>query len=232
MKPAANNTRNYMLHKLWIEDNSGGDEKAGWSNMVEYETSRLKFLGRGNSLQHADIMESRRTLTGTVGTTLDPIMGMRRRLHIADGRQAEAYIITGFAKSREQLLQLTEQYRTSVDIEDAFRTASVYNNIRTNLSLLKGSQMRLYNNIAKYMAQTAALGNARQPIIARNTLSQSGLWRFGISGDIAILLLAVGILIHPVGKLLLLSYFAFHYMTLGYTFGFANPFFPRISNRV
>ena len=191
VRPAANNTRNYMLHKLWVADTGSDSDRGGWSGLVEYETSRLKFLGRGNSLQHADIMESRRTLTGTVGTTLDPIMSMRRRLHIANGKQAEAYILTGFAKSREQLIQLTEQYQTPVDIEDAFRTASVYNNIRTNMSLLKGSQMRLYNHIAKYMAQTAALGNSRQPILARNTLSQSGLWRFSISGDLAILLLEI-----------------------------------------
>ncbi|MBR5664859.1 MAG: hypothetical protein IKX13_03810, partial [Bacteroidales bacterium] len=191
VKPAANNTRTYLLHKLWVADSGNDGDKGGWSNLVEYETSRLKFLGRGNSLQHADIMESRRTLTGTVGTTLDPIMSMRRRLHIPEGKQAEAYILTGFAKSREQLLQLAGQYRSPIDIEDAFRTASVYNNIRTNMSLLKGSQMRLYNNIAKYMAQTAALGNTRQPILARNTLSQSGLWRFSISGDFAILLLEI-----------------------------------------
>ncbi|MBR4511446.1 MAG: hypothetical protein IKO59_01470 [Bacteroidales bacterium] len=191
VKPAANNTRNYLLHKLWVADSGNDGDKGGWSNLVEYETSRLKFLGRGNSLQHADIMESRRTLTGTVGTTLDPIMSMRRRLHIPEGKQAEAYILTGFAKSREQLLQLAGQYRSPIDIEDAFRTASVYNNIRTNMSLLKGSQMRLYNNIVKYMAQTAALGNTRQPILARNTLSQSGLWRFSISGDFAILLLEI-----------------------------------------
>ena len=191
VKPAANNTRNYLLHKLWVADSGNDGDKGGWSNLVEYETSRLKFLGRGNSLQHADIMESRRTLTGTVGTTLDPIMSMRRRLHIPEGKQAEAYILTGFAKSREQLLQLAGQYRSPIDIEDAFRTASVYNNIRTNMSLLKGSQMRLYNNIAKYMAQTAALGNTRQPILASNTLSQSGLWRFSISGDFAILLLEI-----------------------------------------
>ena len=46
-------------------------------------------------------------------------------------------------------------------------------------------------SISKYMAQTATLGNDRQAVLAKNTLSQSGLWRFGISGDLAILLLEV-----------------------------------------
>lgn len=186
-RPGANGSRNYMLHSLWVDE---GD------SLVEYETSRLKFLGRGNSLRHADIIESRRTLTGTVGTTLDPVMSMRRRMHIPSGKSAEAYILTGFAKAREQLLQLTEQYHSSADIEHAFKTSSVFNNMRNSLSLLKGSQMRLYSSMAKYMAQTATLGNDRNALLAQNTLSQSGLWRFGISGDIAILLMEIGSMEH------------------------------------
>ena len=190
-RPAASDSRHFMLHKLWAVDTDDPDSQTDWSSLVEYETSRLKFLGRGGSLRHADIIENRRTLTGTVGTTLDPVMSMRRRLHIPAGGQAYSFIITGFAKAREQLLQLTEQYQSPVDIEHAFKTSSVFNNMRNSMSLLKGAQMRLYNNISKYMAQTATLGNNRQAILAENTLSQSGLWRFGISGDLAILLLEI-----------------------------------------
>ena len=156
-RPGSNDSRHYMIHKLWV-DNSNFDNSNDTSSkfriqnselLVEYETSRIKFLGRGGSLRHADIIESRRTLTGTVGTTLDPIMSMRRRLHIAAGKQVEAYILTGFARAREQLVQLAEQYQSPVDIEHAFKTASVFNNMRTSMSLLKGSQMRIYCNIAK-----------------------------------------------------------------------------------
>ena len=187
-RPGSHGTTNHMLHKLWVDSS---DFQPPTSNLVEYETSRLKFLGRGNSLRKADVIESRRTLSGTVGTTLDPVMSIRRRLHVPVGKKVEAYILTAFGKSREQLLQLSEQYDSPTEVEYAFKTASVFNNMRTSLSLLKGSQMRLYNSIAKYIAQTATLGNERNDLLARNTLSQSGLWRFGISGDLAILLMEV-----------------------------------------
>ncbi len=192
-RPNNTGTRQYMIHKLWLDEPSIDDSKLKVQNInfVEYETSRIKFLGRGGSLKHSDNLENRRTLSGSVGTTLDPIMSMRRRIHIPSGKSAEAFIITGYAKSREQLLQITEQYQNSVDIDHAFATASVFTNMRTNMSLLKGSQMRLYNSISKYMAQTATLGDNRQAILAKNTLSQSGLWRFGISGDLAILLMEI-----------------------------------------
>ena len=189
-RPVAADMRHYALHRLWVERVENGEQRAE-NELVEYETSRLKFLGRAGSLIHADTLESRRTLSGTVGTTLDPVMSMRRRVHVPAGKQVEAYAITGFAKSREQLLALTEQYQTSIDIDHAFRTASVFNNMRTSMSTLKGVQMRLYNSIAKYIGQTATLGNHRQALLAQNRLPQSGLWRFGISGDYAIVLMEV-----------------------------------------
>ena len=184
-RPDNNDKRHYMLHKLWAST----DDQI--TNLVEYETSRMKFLGRGGSLRHADIIDGRRTLTGTVGTTLDPVMSMRRRIHVPAGKSVEAYVLTAYAKAREQLLQLTLQYQSSMDVEHIFKTASVFNNMRTSLSLLKGSQMRLYCHIAKYMAQTATLGTNRQDYLTSNTLFQSNLWRFGISGDLAILMLEI-----------------------------------------
>lgn len=201
-RPGNHDTRHYLIHKLWVENNYPLDEETNTdkqaqqyllqdSQLVEYETSRIKFLGRGNSLRHASVIESHRTLSGTVGTTLDPIMSMRRRIHIPAGKSTEAYIITGFAKAKEQLLQLADQYATSNDVEHAFKTSSVFNNMRHSMSLLKGAQMRLYCNMAKYMAQTATLGNERNELLAHNTLSQNGLWRWGISGDLAILLLEI-----------------------------------------
>ena len=194
-RPGTAHSRHYLLHKLWVEENEK-EEMRNEKAVVEYETSRLKFLGRGNSLRHADIIENRRVLSSTVGTTLDPVFSMRRRLHIADGKSGEAFILTGFSKSKEHLLQLTEQYQSHVDVEHAFKTASVFNNMRNSMSLLKGSQMRLYNNISKYLTQTATLGNERQKILAKNTLSQSGLWRFSISGDLPIILMEVDSMEH------------------------------------
>ena len=176
-------SKHYAIHKLWVED--------PFYREVQYETSRLVFLGRGNSNQHADVIVQRRTLSGTVGTTLDPIMSMRRRIRVPAGGTAVAFQLTGFGKSREQVLRMAEQYHDASTVGNAFDMATVFSNMRTSLSLLKGSQMYLYNAIAKYMLQTARLGKERICFLKQNKLAQSGLWRFGVSGDLAILLLEI-----------------------------------------
>lgn len=183
----ARDAQYFVIHKLFLPSTTDNQQPF----TPEYETSRLKFLGRGGSLQHADVIVSRRNLSNTVGTTLDPIMSQRQRIHIPAGKSASAFLLNGFAKSKDQLLQLADKYTQEVDIEHAFETASVFYNMRTSLSLLKGAQMRLYNNIAKYLLQTATLGNQRQSVLAKNRLSQPDLWRFGISGDLAILLVEI-----------------------------------------
>lgn len=182
----AREQRFYVMHKLFVVDD---DDTA--ASQPEYETSRLRFLGRGGSLLHADVIESHRTLSGTVGHTLDPIMSMRRRIHVPAGKQVSVVMLTAFGKAREQLVDIAKQYVTELDISNAFETASVFNNMRNSMSLLKGAQMTLYNNLSKYIVQTANLGGNRNDILAANKLSQSGLWRFGISGDLDILLMEI-----------------------------------------
>ena len=196
-KPAQNGEDSvyYAIHKLFVDQDEISSKRTNFnipsSNLVEYETSRVRFLGRGGSIRHAHVIDNHRTLSNTVGTTLDPIMSMRRRIHIPAGKAVTAFMITGFAKAKDQLYHLAEQYVNAMDIEDAFKKSSVFNNMRTSMSLLKGSQMRLYNSISKYILQTATFGNHRQELLAKNRLSQSGLWRFGISGDHAIVVMEI-----------------------------------------
>ena len=184
----ARDARYFVLHKLFVPE---GGESAPFTTMPEYETSRLRFLGRGGSLRHAEVIDSHRTLSNTVGTTLDPIMSMRRRVHIEAGKQTTVVMLTAFGKAREQIVRIAECYADELDITNAFEAASVFNNMRNSMSTLKGAQMNLYNHMAKYLVQTANLGLQRQQELAKNRLSQSGLWRFGISGDLDILLMEI-----------------------------------------
>lgn len=183
----------FMVHKLFL--NTSVSDAEGHNPCTEaplqYETSRLRFLGRAGSTQHAAVIEGHRTLSGTVGTTLDPIMSMRRRLHLSAGAKAEAFLIVGFGKSREQVINIVQQYHDAFSIANAFEMATVFSNMRTAMSLLKGSQMYLYNNIAKFLLQSTYYSERRMDLIRQNTLAQSGLWRFGVSGDLAILLLEI-----------------------------------------
>ncbi|MBP5413139.1 MAG: hypothetical protein J6Y47_07785 [Bacteroidales bacterium] len=185
--------QHFIIQKMFLEKDTPRNikEALNASNDYQYETSRLNFLGRNRNAQHAVVIETRQNLSNTVGTTLDPVMSMRRWVHLNPEATATVYVITGFGKSRQQVLQIVQLYNNKMAINNAFELATVYSNMRTAYSLFKGEQMYLYNCIAKYMLQTATCGVMHQQALANNVLSQSALWKYGISGDLAILLLEI-----------------------------------------
>lgn len=173
----------FVINKLFFESEN--------SLKFEYETSRLHFIGRGGQTSSPDVMRLHGNLSNTVGTTLDPIMSFRRQVKLAPGQCETAYQITGFGKSREQVVKMAHLFRTPLSIKEAYDGATVFNNMRIALSPLTSRQMALYNSMSKYVYETASLGMERRRYMAKNTLSQRGLWRYGISGDLPILLLEI-----------------------------------------
>ncbi|MDY5970043.1 MAG: glucoamylase family protein, partial [Bacteroidales bacterium] len=173
----------FVVNKLFFEHEN--------ALKFEYETSRLHFMGRGGSTACPDVIRLHGNLSNTVGTTLDPIMSFRRQIRLAPGQSETAYQLTGFGKSREQVLKMAHLFSTPLAIKDAFGGATVFNNMRIALSPLTSRQMALYNSMSKFVYETASLGMERRGYMAKNTLSQRGLWRYGISGDLPLLLLEI-----------------------------------------
>ena len=77
----------------------------------QYETDRLKFLGRGRTLPDALAIVGKQPLSNTVGTVLDPIFSLRQRVIIAPGTIARIAFWTLLASSRAELIDLLDKHR-------------------------------------------------------------------------------------------------------------------------
>ena len=66
----------------------------------EFETDRMRFLGRGGSARAASAVMNGSPLSGTTGAVLDPIFALRRRVRIAPGATARVDFWTMVASSR------------------------------------------------------------------------------------------------------------------------------------
>ncbi|MGA3311315.1 MAG: glucoamylase family protein, partial [Xanthobacteraceae bacterium] len=67
---------------------------------LQYETDRARFLGRGNGVRSPISISSGRPLSNTVGTVLDPIFSIRRRVRIPPGATVRLSFWTLLARSR------------------------------------------------------------------------------------------------------------------------------------
>ncbi|MBQ7137292.1 MAG: hypothetical protein IJO43_04885 [Bacilli bacterium] len=175
-------TSNYMFGKLMVKDHD---------SYISYETERDSFIGRGNNLFNAKALQEK--LTNSVGTNIDPIMALRTVIEINPNEEKVVYYIQGFSKSMDGVNEILKDYSSYENIEKAFKYSSLANNMNIKLLGINGDNIRTYNTMLNYLYQTSRhfVNEERKKILAKNGLTQSGLWKFGISGDRPIILVDI-----------------------------------------
>ena len=168
-----------------------------------YETDRAKFIGRGRTAANPLVMDSRdrvpnltkpspQHLSNSDGSVLDPIVAIRRAIRLQIDESATVQVISGVADTREAALALLDKYCDRHFVERAFEMAWFQS--QEVLHHIKASEAdaQVYGRLATSVIYGHALRRAAPSVIVRNKLGQSGLWRFGISGDLPIVLIRVG----------------------------------------
>ena len=101
-------------------------------------------------------------------------------------------VISGVAETREAALALLGKYHDRHFVERAFEMAWFESQEVLRLLNMTEADAQIYGRLAGSVIYAGAARRASPSVIARNTLGQSGLWRFGISGDLPIVLVRVG----------------------------------------
>ena len=180
-----NNSKNlfqYYFNRLLIEDDN---------HKITYETERSNFIGRGRNNDKPLAMEEK--LTNTVGTNIDPIISIRSNIIVPAGKERTVFFIAGYSKSREQITNIIESYNTYSKINTAFEYATLANNINTKILGINGPDMRNYNMMLNYLYQTSRhfINAERKDILTKNSMNQTNLWKYGITGDFPIMLVEI-----------------------------------------
>jgi cyclic beta-1,2-glucan synthetase len=172
----------YLLHQVIM--------KTVWDRTY-YESSREKFIGRGHSIKNPVALENDSQLSGTVGYVLDPCMSLRVKLEINPGESQTVVFTTAYSKSKEELLATATRYRDTNQVNRAFEVAWSQSSIELRNEQAFGKQASTFQQLANCLMLNVEKVRAPADVIARNKFGQSGLWRFGISGDLPICLVKI-----------------------------------------
>ncbi len=157
---------------------------------VEWETDRMRFLGRGRGPDHPIAMDGR-ALSGTTGAVLDPILSLRTRLRLAPGGFARVSFTTGVAIDEPSARACVQKYHDHGVAARAFALAFTQAQMSLRHLGLSAGEAQLSERLASRVFFADASLRGPMETLAKNTLDQRGLWRFGISGDRPIVLVAV-----------------------------------------
>ncbi|MDH4197408.1 MAG: DUF3131 domain-containing protein, partial [Candidatus Aminicenantes bacterium] len=172
----------WAIHVLSLEGRTQGP--------VEWETDRARFLGRGRGPENPQALDGR-SLSGTTGRVLDPVVSLRQRIRLAPGGFMRLSFATGMAPSRETALALAQRYHEPSAAARTFALAFAHAQSGLRHLGISSEQALLFERLASRVLYADSSLRASPELLARNTLGQEGLWPHGISGDLPILLVRV-----------------------------------------
>jgi cyclic beta-1,2-glucan synthetase len=175
---------------IWAVHVASADEAS--VGEPEFETDRARFLGRGRSPATPAALDPGAKLSGNTGPVLDPIFSLRRQLHLAPGARACLVFCTAIANSREEALALADHYHDPHSVLREFDLAWAHSQIELRHLKLTTADVHLYQRLASHLIYAGPLLRAPAEVLTENRQGQSGLWRYGISGDRPIALVRVG----------------------------------------
>ena len=157
---------------------------------LEYETDRVRFLGRGRTPADPAALDAGTRLSGTTGPVLDAVFSLRRRVRLDPKSQASIAFITGAADTREAANALAEQFQSFEAVDRAFSGARDGCQDELRKLDLTPDDVALFNQLAGSVVFTDSSLREADAVVS-NLLGQRGLWPHGISGDMPIVLVRV-----------------------------------------
>jgi cellobiose phosphorylase len=158
---------------------------------ISYETDRMQFIGRGNTVGSPQAMTNPKSLSGSQGSVLDPIVAIQFKIVLEPEGSATIDIVTGISESREGALILVEKYQDMQIANRVFELAYTHSQVVLRQINASESDAQLYGRLAGSIIFANSSLRAEPGILIKNRRGQSGLWAYSISGDLPIVLLQI-----------------------------------------
>jgi cyclic beta-1,2-glucan synthetase len=169
----------FLGHMLLIE---------GSQEVAQHEADRNRFIGRNHTVHDPIELTSMQYLSGTTGSTLDPIFSLGQQINFEPHTSTDVAYLTFAADSREGIIALASRYRNWTQITHTFRQADIAAQAWVGKQEINTQSFQAISQILSALLYPFKAIRATPETMVANRLGQSGLWRFGISGDFPILL--------------------------------------------
>ena len=173
----------WAAHVLVVQGRSEGG--------LEYETDRMRFVGRGRTIAKPDAVMQGRPLHNTVGNVLDPIFSLRVRVRIAPGQTTHITFSTMVARNRSDILLLADKYHAPGSFERGSTLAWTHAQILLHYLGIERGEAHLFQHLANRLLYSDPSMRPRAEFLKLSSLNVTSLWKFAISGDNPLILLRI-----------------------------------------
>ena len=115
---------------------------------MSYETDRMRFIGRGNTLVNPQAMRDGAALSGGAGSVLDPIVAIQYRITLDPEQSATVAIVSGIGETRDACLTLIEKYQDRHSTDRVFDLAGTHGRSVLRQLNVTRADAQLYDRLA------------------------------------------------------------------------------------
>ncbi|MEQ1828032.1 MAG: glucoamylase family protein [Pirellula sp.] len=158
---------------------------------TSFETDRMKFIGRGQTTASPVALRNRLPLSNSQGATLDPIVSIRKVILLQPNETVSIDVITGVAESSTIAKGMVEKYSDASLADRVFELAWTRGLIMLQQLNASEAEAQTYGRLAGSIIYASGMRRAKASVLIQNRRGQSGLWSYGISGDLPIVLVRI-----------------------------------------
>jgi len=154
----------------------------------EVETDKIKILGNCNNVDNALIINQDRNYSGEIKLSTDMIVSLKKNIKIKPGEKIRLYYAIAISDEKNELEELYEKIISANYFERTFELSISKSVVENRFLTFKSEDIEVYNKLISEIINGSSTREKYRDKIKNNKLKQKDLWKFGISGDLPIIL--------------------------------------------
>ena len=157
---------------------------------LEYEIDEERFMGRGN-IGIPKMVKNSNPFSKKIGLVTEPIVSLKRTMKVKPEEKATINLLISVGESKEKVIENIKKYKIEENVIKSFELSKAKNEAQSRYLRIKGTQIRNYQKILSYIIFSNPAKKLNLEKLPRRKYEQSELWKYGISGDIPIILVKI-----------------------------------------
>ena len=157
---------------------------------LEYEINEEKFIGRGNfNLPY--MVKNSIPLSKKMGLVTEPIIALKRIVKVKPQEETIIDFILSVGEDKEKVKKNLEKYQSNQNVKAEFELSKARVEAESRYLRMKGKEIAIYQKMLSYIIFDNSVRSNNVKKSNQNVYRQNELWKYGISGDLPIILVKI-----------------------------------------
>lgn len=157
---------------------------------IEYEIDKEKFMGIGN-FKIPEAIKNSKPYSKKIALVTDPEVAIKKTIKVMANETVKLDLIICISNEEEKINELLQNYTNVNSIEKTFELSKAQTEAENIYLGLTGENIETYQKLLAYLIFQNPMRKDFLNKLPERIYSQSELWKYGISGDLPILLVRI-----------------------------------------